>query len=193
MVHITSANISSSYKLKNIILPPYIGKLQDGLDSKILALRKQILLIRSRNKQNYEHADENKQIVDKKTQGSLLEYRPYVHVQIDGRTDVSDGPLIRTDVALFPDMTLYDAIAEASVRFGVEHPCVQNPYRMEVASASSNCYTVINVPGVVSNTSSRWIIKIVRRRGRIIYEDECLPSGRISMRGGTTVTFKKTN
>lgn len=35
----------------------------------------QILLIRSRNKQNYEHADENKQIVDKKTQGSLLEYR----------------------------------------------------------------------------------------------------------------------
>lgn len=40
MVHITSANISSSYKLKNIILPPYIGKLQDGLDSKILALRK---------------------------------------------------------------------------------------------------------------------------------------------------------
>ncbi|XP_052717128.1 uncharacterized protein LOC128189523 isoform X2 [Crassostrea angulata] len=158
MVHITSANISSSYKLKNIILPPYIGKLQDGLDSKILALRK-----------------------------------PYVHVQIDGRTDVSDGPLIRTDVALFPDMTLYDAIAEASVRFGVEHPCVQNPYRMEVASASSNCYTVINVPGVVSNTSSRWIIKIVRRRGRIIYEDECLPSGRISMRGGTTVTFKKTN
>lgn len=93
--------------------------------------------------------------------------QPYVHVQIDGRTDVSDGPLIRTDVALFPDMTLYDAIAEASVRFGVEHPCVQNPYRMEVASASSNCYTVINVPGVVSNTSSRWIIKIVRRRGRV--------------------------
>lgn len=35
----------------------------------------QILLIRSRNKQNYEHADENKQIVDKKTQGSMLEYR----------------------------------------------------------------------------------------------------------------------
>lgn len=40
MVHITSANMSSSYKLKNIILPPYIGKLQDGLDSKLLALRK---------------------------------------------------------------------------------------------------------------------------------------------------------
>lgn len=46
MVHITSANISSAYKLKNIILPPYIGKLQDGLDSKLLALRKvRILLI----------------------------------------------------------------------------------------------------------------------------------------------------
>lgn len=35
----------------------------------------QILLIRSRNKQNYEHADENKLIVDKKTQGSMLDYR----------------------------------------------------------------------------------------------------------------------
>lgn len=46
MVHITSANISSAYKLKNIILPPYIGKLQNGLDSKLLALRKvRILLI----------------------------------------------------------------------------------------------------------------------------------------------------
>lgn len=97
----------------------------------------------------------------------IFSLQPYVHVQIDGRTDVSDGPLIRTDVALFPDMTLYDAIAEASVRFGVEHPCVQNPYRMEVASASSNCYTVINVPGVVSSTNSRWIIQIVRRRGRV--------------------------
>lgn len=100
--------------------------------------------------------------------------QPYVHVQIDGRTDVSDGPLIQTDVALFPAMTLYDAIAEASVRFGVEHPCVQNPYRMEVASASSNCYTVINVPGVVPSTNSRWIIKIVRRRGRVRPYSSCL-------------------
>lgn len=86
---------------------------------------------------------------------------------IDGRTDVSDGPLFRTDVALSPDMTLYDAVAGASVRFGVDHPCIENPYRLEVASAGGNCYNVINVPGVVSNDNSRWIIQIVRRRGRV--------------------------
>ena len=86
---------------------------------------------------------------------------------IDGRTDVSDGPLFRTDVALSPDMTLYDAVAGASVKFGVDHPCIENPYRIEVANAGGNCYNVINVPGVVSNDNSRWIIQIVRRRGRV--------------------------
>lgn len=38
---------------------------------------------------------------------------------------------------------------------------------MEVVSVSSNCYMVINVFGVVFNISSRWIIKIVCRRGRV--------------------------
>ncbi|XP_022342557.1 uncharacterized protein LOC111136188 isoform X1 [Crassostrea virginica] len=188
IVHIISA---SPYKLKNIILAPYIGKPQEGVDNKLIALKKQILLIRSRNKQSKDQRDENLQLVAKKTRGSRLDYRPYVHVLIDGRTDVSDGPLFRTDVALSPDMTLYDAVAGASVRFGVDHPCIENPYRLEVASAGGNCYNVINVPGVVSNDNSRWIIQIVRRRGRVVYDGECLPSGRLTMRGGTTVTFKK--
>ncbi|XP_062614085.1 uncharacterized protein LOC134275807 [Saccostrea cucullata] len=193
IVHIISAKMTSPYKLRNFILEPYIGKSQSGIDKNGVAIIKQILLSRSRNKQNNEIADDKTQLIDKKAQGSLLAYRPYVHVIIDGRTDVTDGPLYQTDVALSPDMTLYNAIAEASVRFRVEHPCVQNPFRMNVQRISSNCYSVVNVPGVASDRSYRWIVKIVRRRGRVIYENECLPSGRISMRGGTTVTFKKTS
>lgn len=86
---------------------------------------------------------------------------------IDGRTGDSDGPLFQTDVALSPGMSLYNAIAQASIRFGVEHPCIQNPYQMEVESVSRNCYTVVNVPGLPAGRNNKWIIKIVRRRGRV--------------------------
>ncbi|XP_048753909.1 uncharacterized protein LOC125665298 [Ostrea edulis] len=190
---ISSAKLTSSYKLKHIILAQYIGNSQNGISSNGASLAKQILLTRSKSKQNYEVGDEKSQLVDKKTRGSLLDYRPYVHVIIDGRTGDSDGPLFQTDVALSPGMSLYNAIAQASIRFGVEHPCIQNPYQMEVESVSRNCYTVVNVPGLPAGRNNKWIIKIVRRRGRVVYEGECLPSGRIAMRGGTMVTFTKSS
>ncbi|XP_063410005.1 uncharacterized protein LOC134693205 [Mytilus trossulus] len=123
---------------------------------------------------------------------SRLSLRPIIRIEVKAEDPFDQEELLfATTIPLRPNLDIINAIFSAALQQYLKFPSKSNPFNVVLDyDVNRNCDIIISALDIPNIGTHTWKVKIKRRRGKVIYDNECLTTTRrLRMRHGTTISI----